>query len=303
MENTPKSKQYYSNFLQLHLIVLLWGFTAVIGAIITLKAYDLVWLRMGITTLFVGAYALLSKQSLAISKIGLRKTMLTGILIAMHWICFYQAIKTSNVSVTLAVFSTASFFMSIMEPLYYKRKVIVYEIVLGLIIIAVLLFLFRIEERYMEGILYSLGASFLSVMFTLSNGRLAQLYTPIVISFYEMLAGVVFLLLFLFVTQYPFVALATISQADWYWMLFFCGVCTAFPFIRVTGLMQTISPYTVVLSVNLEPVYGIIFAYYFLDEGKAMTTQFYFGAAIIFLTVLANGVLKSKFPVNEIKAN
>lgn len=294
-----KNKAYYTNFLQLHLIVVLWGLTAVIGAIITLKAYDLVFLRMGITTLVIALYALVTRQSLVVDGVGLRKTSLTGVLIALHWICFYQAIKTSNVSVTLAVFSTASFFMSIMEPIYYKRKVIVYEVLLGLVIIAVLMFLFRIEQKYMEGILYSLGASFLSVLFTLSNGRLAKQYSPVVISFYEMFAGVVFLFLFLLAIQYPFIPLTLVSTHDWYWMLFFCAVCTAFPFIRVTGLMQTISPYTVVLSVNLEPVYGIILAYYFLDEGQAMNTQFYVGAGIIFLTVLANGVLKNKFPVKE----
>jgi drug/metabolite transporter (DMT)-like permease len=295
--SSTNNKQYYSNFLQLHAIVLIWGFTAVIGAIITLKAYDLVWLRMGITTLIIAAYALITRQSLRIDTVGLRKTVGTGVLIALHWICFYQAIKESNVSVTLAVFSTASFFMSIMEPIYYKRKIIVYEVVLGLVIIGVLLFLFRIEQKYLTGILYSLGASFLSVLFTLSNGRLAKLYTPVVVSFYEMFAGVVFLFLFLLAIQYPFVPLILISTHDWWWMLFFCGVCTALPFIRVTGLMQTISPYTIVLSVNLEPVYGIALAYYFLDEGSAMTTQFYIGAGIIFLTVFANGILKNKFPV------
>jgi drug/metabolite transporter (DMT)-like permease len=297
MSNIPKRTLFTSNFLQLHAIVLLWGFTAVIGAIITLKAYDLVWMRMAITTIIIALYAIITKQSLRIDAIGLRKTALTGVLIALHWICFYQAIKTSNVSVTLAVFSTASFFMSIMEPIYYKRKIIMYEVVLGLVIIGVLMFLFRIEQKYMEGILYALGASFLSVLFTLSNGRLAKLYTPVVISFYEMCVGALFMFVFLFVIQLPFISPMLVSAHDWWWMLFFCGVCTAFPFIRVTGLMQTITPYTIVLSVNLEPVYGIVLAYYFLDEGKAMTTQFYVGAVIIFLTVFANSILKSKYPV------
>lgn len=280
------------NYLHLHLIVFIWGFTAVLGKLITIDAIPLVWYRMLIATILIYFYIGYRKFSLKISKKGLIWMIFGGITIALHWVTFFQAIKVSNVSVTLATMSTAAFFTAILEPIWYGRKIIVYEIVFGIIVIIGLYVIFQVETDYLYGIVLALISAFLSVIFTLINGKLTMYQKPSVISFYELGSGVLLLTAYLGFQNNFSPEFFKLSGTDWIFIGILASICTAYAFIASVNIMRYITPYTVVLTVNMEPIYGIVLAFIILGDDEKMQPLFYVGALVIILTVIANGVLK-----------
>ena len=279
---------------QLHFIVFIWGFTAVIGALISLDALPLVWYRMSIAVIIVLLYALYKKGiSLKMPPATIARFLIAGLIIALHWLTFFKAIKVSNVSVTLACISTGAFFTSLLEPLFYKRKIIWYEVFFGLLVVAGLYIIFRFEGDYFYGIALALTSAFLSALFSVLNGIYAVKYDSTVISVYELFGGVLFLSLYLLFTGNFDAAFFSISLNDWFWLFILGSICTAYAFIVSVKVMKYISPYTVVLTVNLEPVYGIILALLVFKEEERMSWTFYVGAAIILITVILNAILKN----------
>ncbi len=288
------------NYLHLHFIVFVWGFTAVLGELISIEALPLVWYRMLLASGFIYLYIRFKKIALHISRKLFFTLFFAGIVIALHWITFFAAIKVSNVSITLAMLSTGAFFTSILEPIFYKRKVIWYEVLFGLLVILGLYIIFQVEGDYFLGILYALCSAFLSSVFSVINGKVAQQYNPSMISFYELLSGVgVITLYLLFLTMFGSqtegftVSFFQLSLSDWTYMLILASVCTAYAFIGSVQVMKYLSPYTVMLTINLEPVYGIMLAVVIFGESEKMSPQFYYGALIILSTVILNGILKN----------
>ncbi len=282
------------NYFHLHFIVFIWGFTAVLGALISIDAIPLVWYRMllasGFILLFIGA----TKLSLRITrKMGIG-FLFAGLLIALHWLTFFKAIKVSNVSVTLAMMSTGAFFTSLLEPLFYKRKIIWYELLFGAIVIAALYMIFNVELDYVEGIIYALISALLSALFSIINGQYAQRYNATVISFYELLGGVGFITIYLLFVKGFNAEFFTLTPLDWLWIFILASVCTAYAFIASVAVMKYLSPYTVMLTINLEPVYGIVLAFIVLGDSEQMSPEFYYGALVILATVIANGIIKNK---------
>ena len=151
------------SYLNLHLIVFIWGFTAVLGALITIPAEDLVWYRMLFASVFLSVFLALTRKSFRIPMRGLLQLVLVGLLIALHWIFFFQAIHISNVSITLSVFSLGAFFASLLEPIFYGRKVLWYEVFFGLIIIAGLSLILQVESGYINGVFFALASIILGV--------------------------------------------------------------------------------------------------------------------------------------------
>lgn len=281
-----------SNYLHLHLIVFIWGFTAVLGALITLDAIPLVWYRMSLATVFVFIYLLIRKEKLRYPRKVLLRFALSGVIIALHWLTFFGAIKVSNVSVTLAVISTGAFFASLLEPLFYGRKIILYEVFFGLLVIGGLYIIFDVEASYALGIGLALISAFLSALFSVLNGKLVSQYKASVISFYELMFGVMAVTIFLGFTGNFTADFFKVSKHDWLFLAILASACTAYAFIASVHVMKWISPYTVMLTINMEPVYGIILALLILGDIEKMGNQFYYGAVIILITVLANGVIK-----------
>lgn len=282
------------NQLLLHLIVFIWGFTAVLGKLITIDALPLVWYRMFLAAGCILLYIAIRKVSLKVSRKTLLILFLAGITIALHWITFFGAIKVANVSVALATMATGAFFGSLLEPFWYGRKIIGYEVVLGLVVILGLYFIFNVGMEYTEGILLALASAFLGAVFTLINGQLIRTHKPSVIGFYELLSGALFVTLYLIFRQGFTAEFFLLQVSDWIYILILASVCTAFAFIASVKVMRFISPYTVLLTVNLEPVYGILLAFAIFGDSERMNTQFYMGGLIVLLTVVANGVLKNR---------
>ncbi|MFV8364634.1 DMT family transporter [Flavobacterium sp. ZT3P35] len=280
------------SYLNLHLIVFIWGFTAILGALITITADALVWYRMFFAAVFLALFLVFKKKSFRIPLKSFLKLIFVGLLIALHWIFFFKAIHVSNVSITLSVFSLGAFFASILEPLFYGRKVLWYEVFFGLVIIAGLALIMKVEINYLDGMLYALASIILGVLFTLMNGKLIAVHDPSVISFYEFLAGVTFITIY-FLFQGKFTTeFFVLTANNWTLILILASVCTAYAFTASVKVMQKLTPYTVMLTTNLEPVYGIILAYFILGGKEKMSFEFYIGALIIVITVILNGAIK-----------
>tara|TARA_R110001632_G_scaffold28137_3_gene75161 strand:- start:4291 stop:5199 length:909 start_codon:yes stop_codon:yes gene_type:complete len=283
-----------NNYLHLHFIVFVWGFTAVIGKLITIDALPLVWYRMLMASLIILAYMLIRKFQLKVSPKTLLMLILGGIVVSLHWVTFFMAIKVSNVSIALATMSTGAFFTALLEPFWYGRKMVGYELVFGLIVMLGLYIMFRVETGFLNGILLALVSSFLSATFSLINGKLTQEQRPSVISFCELGSGVLFLSIYLVFSGSFDQKFFQLSVNDWMYIFILASVCTAYAFIASVKILKYISPYTVMLTINLEPVYGIILAFLLLGESEKLNPLFYVGALLILTTVVANGILKNR---------
>lgn len=282
------------SYLHLHLIVFIWGFTAILGKLISLEALDLVWYRMLFASTIMTIVVVLSKEKVKVPLNVFIGFVVSGIIIATHWLTFYQAIKVSNVSITLACLSTGAFFASILEPIFYKRKIIWYELVFGLIVIAGLSIIFNVETKYKSGIYLAVTSAFLSALFSVINGKYAKEYSPNIISLYELSSGVFFLSIYLFFAGSFSPVFFAISINDLIWLFLLSSICTAYAFSASVKVMKYLSPFTVMLTINLEPIYGIILALMIFKDGEEMTSLFYVGALLILITVIANGIVKSK---------
>lgn len=289
------------SYLHFHIIVFIWGFTAVLGALITLDAVPLVWYRMLLASFFIFLWIKWKKKKLMLPPKAILPMLIAGVVIAAHWLTFFGAIKASNVSITLALISTGAFFTSILEPIFYKRKVIGYEILFGVIVMLGLYIIFSVETGYVTGIVLALISAFLSAVFSLINGKLAKKEDASVISFYELLTGTGAITLYLFfLTIFGEVGSGftleffDISAADMWYLFILASICTAYAFIASVAVMKHLSPYTVMLTINLEPVYGIFLAFLVFGSDEKMDTGFYYGALLILSTVILNGILKTR---------
>ena len=287
------------HYLHLHLIVFIWGFTAVLGALISLDAIPLVWYRMGLATVFLLFVVLIAKRPLRFPPKALLGFFVAGVIIAVHWLTFFGAIKASNVSVTLALMSTGAFFTAFLEPLFFKRRIIPYEVLLGLLVIVGLYMIFQAEGDYWTGMLLALCSAFLGALFSVINGLLVARYPAMSISFYELLSGVLVITLYLAFSDGFGPEFFALPVSDWWYLLVLALVCTTYAFVASIHVMKWLSPYTVMLTINLEPVYGILLALVILGDSEYMKPQFYYGALVILLTVLLNGVLKTRRSIKK----
>ena len=287
------------SYLKLHFIVFIWGFTAILGALISINADALVWYRMLFAGAFLFLFILFQKKSFIVPPKEFFKLVFVGFLIAVHWIFFFKAIHISNVSITLSVFSLGAFLAALLEPLFYGRKVLWYEVFFGLVIIAGLGIILQVEINYLEGMMYALASIIMGVLFTLMNGKLIEKNDSSVITFYEFMAGFFFIsIYFLFENKFN-AEFFTLTSNDWILLLILASVCTAYAFTASVKVMQQLSPYTIMLTTSLEPVYGIILAYFLLGGKEKMSFGFYMGALLIVVTVILNGIVKHYFEDKE----
>ena len=282
------------NYFHLHFLVFIAGFTAILGELITIKAIPLVWFRMVIASVLMFIYIKIAKVRLKVPPKSIIKLSFAGIIIALHWITFFGAIDESNISIALAMFSTGAFFASFIEPLIYKRKIIWYEIVFGVLVIIGVFIITQGEIKYIKGIVLGISSAFFSSLFAVLNGYFLKQHTATVISFYEFLSGVFFISIFIMFFGDGFsIDFFNIGNSDYIYLFILASICTAYAFIAAVYVMKLISPYTVVLTYNLEPIYGIVMALILFPEKEKMSASFYYGAAVIIATVVLNGVLKN----------
>lgn len=282
----------YKYHIWLHIIVLIFGFTGILGKLIETDSYLLVWYRVGIALIAILGYFFITKHSLKITRKLLFKILLVGVVIAVHWITFFEAIKQSNVSIALVCFSSSTLFTSLIEPFYFKRKIKPYELIFGLLIIVGLYFIFSFEFSYLNGMLLSFFSAALASWFTVLNGMLVKETNAKTISFYELLGAFSIVSIYLIGANGLNFSAYKISWTDLKWLLILGTVCTAFAFIVSVEVMKKISPYTVTISVNLEPIYSIILALLIWPETETMSSGFYLGTIIVLVTIFLNAYFK-----------
>lgn len=288
------AKAFNKNYLLLHLIVFIWGWTGIFGKVISLSALQLVWLRLPIALLGILGFILYKKISLTVSKTEFIKICSVGLIVAIHWVTFYGSIKESNVSIAVACFSSGSLFSAFIEPIFFKRKIVWYELLFGLMVIAALLLIFNVESKYKTGIVLGIVAAFTSALFGVLNGVMVkQGINSAKISLYEMLGGFIGLTIYVVCTGAFSPDWMIISTKNWIYMLLFGLVCTTLPFLIGMYILKEISPYTVSLTLNLETIYSIILAFFLFHEHEQMTTGFFIGTLIILSTIFVNGFIKS----------
>lgn len=283
-----------NNLMRLHFIVFLWGFTGILGALISLEALELVFYRMGLAAAILWIWAFWKKKEMRVGYQRLSMYLLTGAVIAVHWVTFFHAIKVSNVSVTLACLSSVAVFVSLLEPLVYRRRVRLQEILLSLLGVLGLFLIFQFEGDHREGILYALVSAFLAAVFSVLNGKFVQADASEKISVYELSGGWLVLTVYLLSNGAFNHGLPSLQGLDLLWLFILGGVCTAYAFIVSVDVMKELSPFTAVLTINLEPVYGIILAQLFFREKESMSLYFYLGTGIILSSVILNGYLSRK---------
>ncbi len=288
MPNAKRNDQ-----LHLHFIVFIWGFTAVIGALISIDAIPLVWYRTGLAVLVLLLYAILFKKSLKKKPKDILKFLFVGLFIAIHWISFFYAIKISNVSITLAAISTGALFATFIEPIFYKKKIVWYEVLFSVIAILGLLVIFQVQAQFTLGIIFGLIAAFLSALFAVLNSKLIKTHEALSITFYELLSGFLLISVLLYFNgtmQTP--TFFKLSLSDFMLLFILASICTAYTMVASTKLLLKMSPFTMMLTINLEPVYGIALAVIILGDSEKMTPQFYLGTALIIISILLNAAFK-----------
>jgi drug/metabolite transporter (DMT)-like permease len=284
-----------TDYFQLHFIVLIWGFTAILGNLLQpLDASAVVLFRTGLATIGLLAVLRFRKQSLAISPTDRWKLLATGGVIALHWVLFFLAARLANVSVCLAGMATSSLWASVLEPIVLRRRVRLIEVILGGVVMSGLYLIFRFEFDKVVGLAVAVFSAMLSSLFTIINSRFAQRYESLVISAYEMAGATVGALGLWLTVRYVLPTDTTqVTQfvpetADqWLWLGILSMVCTVYAYSVGVSLLRKFSPYMAILTVNLEPVYGILLAVLVFGDTERMTAGFYLGTLVILLAVLS----------------
>ena len=284
-------------FIQLHTAIFLAGFTAILGKLIGLNEGLLVWYRMLITTILLFILMYYKKELGHISlKDGL-KIVGVGVIVALHWVTFYGSVKYGNVSIAVVCFSASGFFTAFFDPFIFKRRIVLKEVLLGLLSIAGILIIFDFHPEFKTGIIFGIISAVGSALFPIFNKQLLVKFSPSTLTLYEMGGGLIALtfLLPLYLYQFP-ASYYLPTSADWLWLFILAGVCTVLCFDLQLNALKKISPFTANIAYNMEPVYGIILAFIIFHENKQLDMHFYIGVSLIIFSVVLQtlSVFKTK---------
>ncbi len=285
------------DFIELHFVIFLWGFTAILGKLISIPAVELVSIRTIITALALGAIIYKRGTPFWMGQKTALQLMGIGFIIAGHWTLFFASARVSSVSISLIGLATTSLWTSLLEPLFTRSRIKPHEILLALLIIFGLYIIFKDETDFnnLLGIGMAVGSALLGSIFTIINSKLAKKMPATTITCYEMAGAFLATLLFFPFYKVYFAAGGVlnfdVTAMDWLWIMVLSLVCTVYAYTASVRLMQRITAYTLNLTVNLEPVYGILLAFVIFKENKQVSGDFYIGTAIILLSVFIYPVL------------
>lgn len=279
-----KSPELNKNLLILHFTVFIWGFTGILGKLITITAVNLVWYRVLIALVTLFLYFKFNKQSLRINQKTFLKLFFTGALVGGHWVLFFQAIKVSTVSVTLVCLSSLTLFTAIFEPLIKRKPISKLEILSGILIITGIVLIFKFETQYTLGIILGLVCAAAASLFSIINSNLVKHTNSTVIAFYELTGALFWITIFMLLSN-TFTTIQIPQNKDIGYLLILGTICTSVAYVAGVSVMRELSAFKVALITNLEPVYGIIMAFMFFGDLHSMSLGFWIGAGIILSTI------------------
>ena len=284
-------------YLSLHFLILIFGFTGILGKYIDTPSTALVIYRTGLTFIALGIYMRYKGVSFSVGRKNLVLLLLSGGVIGLHWVLFFAAIKTSNVSVTMAMLATGALFASLLEPIFYHRRLRLHEVLLGLVAVCGIYVIYSGAEHadFKSGIIIALCASFLSACYSIINSKWSEKLPDgaVSVAFYEMIGSVVVVAVLFAPSEGFLQGFACVDFKDALGILFLAVVCTAYTSVRMIQLFKYLSPFTMMLNINLEPVYSMIMAVLIFPDTERMSGRFYIGAAVILSTVVLNALLNN----------
>jgi drug/metabolite transporter (DMT)-like permease len=287
-----------TDYFKLHFIVFLWGFSAILGKLVSIAAVEMVWYRSIFAALGMAAVIFFSRGTFKVSRPDLFKLFAIGAVVSLHWIAFFGSARVSNVSVSLVGFATNSLWAALLEPWFNRTQIKKYELLLGLMVIAGLYIIFSFDFQYKLGLLLGILAGFTSALFSVFNSRMVKRNSARTITFYEMVGVILATGIFL-----PFCDLAGIdlrlpalpSGMDLLYIAILAGVCSVYAYTVAVELMKRISVFMIQLTLNLEPVYGIIMAVLIFGQQEKMNLNFYVGTMVILAAVITYPLVKKRF--------
>jgi len=276
--------QLNKNLIILHFTVFIWGFTGILGKLISISAVQLVWYRVLIASVTLFLYFNFNKTTFRVNRSTFFKLIFTGALVGGHWILFFLSIKLSTVAVSLVCLSSITLFTAIFEPLINKKRISKLEIISGVLIILGILIIFKFKSQYTKGIIAGLTSAVFASLFSIINSRQVKKYEAPVIAFYELSGAFVWISIFLAATN-GFDKLMILGRTDIGYLLLLGTICTSLAYVAGVSVMRELSAFRVALITNLEPVYGIVMSFLFFGDMNKMTTGFWVGAVIILSTI------------------
>ncbi len=288
-----------ADYFKLHFIVFLWGFSGILGKLVTIPAYEMVFYRSILSALGLGIVMLIAKEKFEVTRKEFFSLIFIGFIVAIHWVAFFASARVSNVSVSLVGFATNSLWTALLEPLFNRTTIKKFELILGLVVIVGLYIIFSFDFQYHLGLLLGVLAGFTSAIFSTFNARLVKRVPALTISFYGMIGAFIGLSLFLHLYKITWAEDGTLQLVptlmDWIYMVILSGACSVYAYSTAVELMKKISVFLIQLTLNLEPVYGIIMAVIIFGSEEKMGLNFYIGTLIILSAVLLYPFLRRRY--------
>lgn len=288
-----------NDYLKLHFIVFLWGFSAIIGKLVTIPAVEMVFYRAIMAVIGMGIVIVATKGTFAVAGTQLMRLLLIGSIVAIHWMAFFGAARVSNVSVSLVGFATNSLWAALLEPWFNRTRIKKFELLLGLVVIIGLYIIFSFDFQYKLGLALGILAGFTSALFSVFNAKFVRSIPAFTITFYEMIGVFLSIGLFLPVYKYTWATNHTLhlvpSWMDLLYIGLLAGVCSVYAYSVAVELMKKISVFLLQLTLNLEPLYGIVMAVIVFGNQEKMGINFYLGTLIILGAVATYPMLKRKY--------
>lgn len=286
------------SLLLLHGVVVIFGFTGILGKLITVAAEPLVFWRVAIGGCSTACYLTLRKRWKPWGRRDLLKAAAIGSVVAAHWVAFFASIKASSVGLALTMLATAPLFVALLEPLVFQRRLVGRELWLAGIVFAGIAVVFQSQQDQVLGMLLGLASALFAAIFSTLNGVLVRRLDPVNLSAVELLSAAFLMLAWLVVRGQAGPELWTMSGADWMWILLLAVVATSFAFMVSIQVLKDLSPFESAMAINLEPVYAIVLAWWFF--GERLGGSFYLGAVLVIGAVFMDTMLRSR-PTKRVK--
>ncbi len=287
------------NLLIYHFLVIIFGFASILGKLISLNALPLTIYRMSIAFIGLAIYFLLiNPKYFYLDRSMWGKVFLGGFFIGLHWFTFFYAIKIAGVSLTLSMMATGALITALIDPLFNGRKILIHEVFFGGFAAIGIAIIYKAEFEHFFGISIAFLSAFLSALFTILNGQMVKKSRPITLSFYELIVGSLLGLTISFFSKTLNIENFMISRMDLFWLLILGLIGTSFAFNLSIKVMKYLSPFTVMMVINLEPIYGVLISLIIWKDESFLSTDFYLGFSIVMASIFLSALYK-KFRINN----